>query len=100
MSDNLPDDETKHNLDRILKSMRPSDEVKSLLSLVQDLQKEKNMSDELKMRIKELEENTRWTAQTVHQGYHTDHPGTFMECGKVVCDAARQMLERKVDEQS
>lgn len=31
-------------------------------------------------------------AQSVHQGYHES--GTFMECSKYSCDAARQAIER------
>lgn len=37
-----------------------------------------------------LLETIRWVAQTIHQAYH--EKGTFMDCGKNTCDAAKQAL--------
>jgi hypothetical protein len=42
----------------------------------------------------ELLETIRWMAQTIHQAHHQEHPGTFMDCQKNTCDAARQMIEK------
>lgn len=52
-----------------------------------------------KQRIEKLEAEVsdgcdliRWIAQTVHQGYHADLSGTFSECPKSICAAARDHL--------
>ena len=42
----------------------------------------------------ELVETIRWVAQTVHQGNHADQPGTFRECPKSTCNAAKQAIAR------
>lgn len=42
----------------------------------------------------ELIETIRWMAQTVHQGNHVEQPGTFRECPKSVCDAAKQAIAK------
>ena len=42
----------------------------------------------------DLFETVRWMAQTIHQAYHSDHPGTFETCGKNTCDAATQALKK------
>lgn len=42
----------------------------------------------------DLIETVHWVAQTVHQGYHADSPGTFETCGKNTCDAATQALAK------
>jgi hypothetical protein len=44
-----------------------------------------------------LRENTRWTAQTIHQAHHTDQPGTFEECPKSTCQAATSLLSSTSD---
>lgn len=33
-----------------------------------------------------------WVAQTVHQGYHTDHTGTWRQCPKSICASIRSHL--------
>jgi hypothetical protein len=43
--------------------------------------------------IEELLETIRWMAQTVHQAHHQNYKGTFMECPKSVCDAAKQAIK-------
>ena len=37
-------------------------------------------------------ETIRWMAQTIHQAYHQDIPGTFLECPHNTCDAAKQSI--------
>lgn len=44
--------------------------------------------------VEELLEAIRWMAQTVHQGNHTNYPGTFRECPKSVCDAAKLAIAK------
>ena len=44
-----------------------------------------------------LLETIRWMAQTLHQAYHVDHPGTFRECKKNVCDAATQAIAQAAE---
>lgn len=39
-------------------------------------------------------ETIRWMAQTIHQAYHKEIPGTFLECPRNTCDAARQSIEK------
>lgn len=38
-----------------------------------------------------------WMAQTVHQAYHQDHPGTWDECCKDICSSARCYLRDRKD---
>jgi len=45
-------------------------------------------------RIRELEENTKWTAQTVHVAHH--FPQVSLECRKSICGAARKILSKKI----
>lgn len=42
----------------------------------------------------EMFETIRWLAQTVHQAHHMDQPGTFRDCSKNTCEAAREMLAK------
>ncbi len=44
-----------------------------------------------RVRLRALVE---WMAQTVHQAYHDDQGGTFRDCPKIVCEAARRELNR------
>jgi hypothetical protein len=36
--------------------------------------------------------NICWMAEKIHQGYHTDHPGTWKTCTKGVCGSVEYML--------
>lgn len=35
----------------------------------------------------------KWLAQTVHQAYHTEHPGTWETCPKDICASVRHWLK-------
>lgn len=48
-------------------------------------------------REEELLELLRWIAQTVHQGYHTESGGTFMECKKSICESVAKEFNGKTD---
>lgn len=39
-----------------------------------------------------MESHIRWSAQTTHQAYHDDQPGTWTTCPKSTCDSAQQTL--------
>lgn len=39
-------------------------------------------------------ETIRWMAQTIHLAHHQDETGTFLECPRNTCDAARQAIEK------
>jgi hypothetical protein len=39
-------------------------------------------------------ENLCWMAQSIHQGHHTDEPGTWKECSKGVCGSMEHMLSQ------
>jgi hypothetical protein len=39
-------------------------------------------------------ETIRWMAQTIHQAYHREIPGTFLECTRNTCDAAKQAIQK------
>lgn len=40
----------------------------------------------------------KWVAQTVHQAYHTDHPGTWEECPKNICSSVKYWLNKRSKE--
>lgn len=42
----------------------------------------------------DLLETIHWMAQTFHQAHHQDHAGTWKECPKNTCNAARQATEK------
>lgn len=43
--------------------------------------------------LKEDRDMIRWTAQTVHQAYHQDVPGTWETCSRDICASAKKHLE-------
>lgn len=43
--------------------------------------------------IPEIRETLRWIAQTVHNAHHQDQAGTFEQCPKNTCSAARVALK-------
>ena len=53
----------------------------------------KELTDILTGKMGVAKEAIRWVAQTVHQGNHTDQPGTFQECPKSTCAHAKRTLE-------
>lgn len=54
----------------------------------------KELTDILTGKMEVAKEAIRWVAQTVHQGNHTDQPGTFRECPKSTCAHAKEVLEQ------
>ena len=52
-----------------------------------------------KLRTKLLDDETRdllhWLAQTIHQAYHQEQPGTFETCPKSVCRAVDDFLKAR-----
>jgi len=46
----------------------------------------------LRKQIAAYRDVLRWIAQTVHQGYHTDTPGTWRECPRSVRAAVRDAV--------
>lgn len=40
----------------------------------------------------DLAAHVKWVAQTIHQAYHTDNPGTFLVCPRTVCKSSAIIL--------
>lgn len=51
-----------------------------------------------RLDLESAREMLRWVAQTVHQGYHTDHPGTWEECPKNICESTKRWFQIHSDE--
>ena len=45
-----------------------------------------------RVALEKMPEAMRWIAQTVHQGWHGDHGGTFETCPKSTCRHAAEIL--------
>lgn len=39
-------------------------------------------------------DTVRWGAQTIHQAYHQEYQGTYLECPRNTCDAAKQLIKK------
>ena len=53
-----------------------------------------SMTCPLHSSASEFLETIRWMANTIHQAYHQDELGTFIECARDTCCAARQAIEK------
>lgn len=43
-------------------------------------------------QIEQQEKHITWMAQTIHQAYHQDQPGTWRDCPKNLCASTRTEL--------